>query len=133
RHPRRHPRRRPARDRGAPLEHFRARAVSASFLCLAGGGRHDLRRRPAGLRPRTGSPAAAGDWRHQDIAEPEEELMAAKKPIADQELIRGLAELLDETGLTEIEIEREGIRVRVARGGGMVFAAPQTQATPATP
>jgi acetyl-CoA carboxylase biotin carboxyl carrier protein len=58
--------------------------------------------------------------------------MAAKKPIADQELIRGLAELLDETGLTEIEIEREGIRVRVARGGGMVFAAPQASAAPAT-
>jgi len=34
----------------------------------------------------------------------------------DQELIRGLAKLLDETGLTEIELERDGLRVRVARG-----------------
>jgi acetyl-CoA carboxylase biotin carboxyl carrier protein len=33
----------------------------------------------------------------------------------DQELIRELAQLLDETGLTEIEIDREGMRVRVAR------------------
>jgi acetyl-CoA carboxylase biotin carboxyl carrier protein len=33
----------------------------------------------------------------------------------DQVLIRELAELLDETGLSEIEIEREGMRVRVAR------------------
>jgi acetyl-CoA carboxylase biotin carboxyl carrier protein len=33
----------------------------------------------------------------------------------DQELIRELAALLEETGLTEIEIEREGLRVRVAR------------------
>ena len=33
----------------------------------------------------------------------------------DQELIRELASLLEETGLSEIEIEREGLRVRVAR------------------
>jgi acetyl-CoA carboxylase biotin carboxyl carrier protein len=34
----------------------------------------------------------------------------------DKDLIRELAELLEETGLTEIEIEIEGRRVRVARG-----------------
>jgi acetyl-CoA carboxylase biotin carboxyl carrier protein len=34
---------------------------------------------------------------------------------ADQALIRDLAELLKETGLSEIEIERAGMRVRVAR------------------
>jgi acetyl-CoA carboxylase biotin carboxyl carrier protein len=34
----------------------------------------------------------------------------------DKDLIRELAELLEETGLTEIEIELEGRRVRVARG-----------------
>jgi acetyl-CoA carboxylase biotin carboxyl carrier protein len=33
----------------------------------------------------------------------------------DHELIRALARLLDETGLTEIEFERGGQRVRVAR------------------
>ena len=33
----------------------------------------------------------------------------------DQDLIRTLAGLLDETGLSEIEIEQNGIRVRVAR------------------
>ena len=37
----------------------------------------------------------------------------------DQDLIRELAKLLDETGLTEIELERGGQRVRVARGGGV--------------
>ena len=35
--------------------------------------------------------------------------------MSEQDLIRELAKLLDETGLTEIEIEREGLRVRVAR------------------
>jgi acetyl-CoA carboxylase biotin carboxyl carrier protein len=37
------------------------------------------------------------------------------KANTDQALIRDLAELLEETGLSEIEIEREGMRVRVAR------------------
>ena len=42
----------------------------------------------------------------------------------DKDLIRELAALLDETGLTEIEIEHEGKRVRVARGGAKaLFAA----------
>ena len=38
------------------------------------------------------------------------------KPLVDRELIKELSALLDETGLTEIEIEQEGTRVRVARG-----------------
>jgi acetyl-CoA carboxylase biotin carboxyl carrier protein len=37
------------------------------------------------------------------------------KRVVDQDLIRELAKLLKETELTEIEIEQEGIRVRVAR------------------
>ncbi len=38
-------------------------------------------------------------------------------------LIRDLADLLNTTGLTEIELERHGVRVRVSRGGGTVYAA----------
>ena len=38
-----------------------------------------------------------------------------KEESFDKDLIRELAELLEETGLTEIEIEHEGKRVRVAR------------------
>jgi acetyl-CoA carboxylase biotin carboxyl carrier protein len=37
------------------------------------------------------------------------------KSAVDQDIIRELAQLLDETGLTEIEFERDGQRVRVAR------------------
>ena len=37
------------------------------------------------------------------------------KSIVDHDLIHELTELLDETGLTEIEIEQDGRRVRVAR------------------
>lgn len=33
----------------------------------------------------------------------------------DEDMIRGLAKLLDETGLTEIEIERDGQRIRIGR------------------
>jgi len=37
-------------------------------------------------------------------------------PGVDPEIVRELAKLLEETGLSEIEIERGGVRVRVARG-----------------
>ncbi len=55
------------------------------------------------------------------------------KPSVDQELIRELAQLLTETGLTEIEIDREGMRVRVARQlGPALAAAPATAGSPST-
>ncbi|WP_375391294.1 acetyl-CoA carboxylase biotin carboxyl carrier protein [uncultured Sphingomonas sp.] len=40
----------------------------------------------------------------------------------DMELIRQLAELLDKTSLTEIEVEDEGVRIRVARTAATVTA-----------
>ena len=49
-----------------------------------------------------------------------------KPPLVDHELIHELTKLLDETGLTEIEIEQNGQRVRVARGA--VAAAPSPAA-----
>jgi acetyl-CoA carboxylase biotin carboxyl carrier protein len=42
----------------------------------------------------------------------------------DQNLIRELAKLLDETNLTEIEIERAGLRVRVGRAASVTHIAP---------
>jgi acetyl-CoA carboxylase biotin carboxyl carrier protein len=40
---------------------------------------------------------------------------SSKKRAPNEDLIRSLANLLDETGLTEIEIEENNLRVRVAR------------------
>jgi acetyl-CoA carboxylase biotin carboxyl carrier protein len=37
------------------------------------------------------------------------------KPSAEGQMIRELAELLNDTGLTEIEIEKSGLKIRVAR------------------
>jgi acetyl-CoA carboxylase biotin carboxyl carrier protein len=54
----------------------------------------------------------------------------------DHDVIRELAKLLDETGLTEIEFERGGVRVRVARQGQSVVAAvapPRAAAADADP
>ncbi|MGB7405926.1 MAG: acetyl-CoA carboxylase, biotin carboxyl carrier protein, partial [Pacificimonas sp.] len=72
--------------------------------------------------------------------------MADRKPSGtmnvDTKLVRDLAEMLAESGLTEIEVEDGNRRVRVARqtGGGAasVAAAPppmpvQTAPAPATP
>jgi acetyl-CoA carboxylase biotin carboxyl carrier protein len=55
------------------------------------------------------------------------------KSAVDQEIIRELARLLDETGLTEIEFERDGQRVRVARQAHVVATAPTRSLTADTP
>lgn len=52
----------------------------------------------------------------------------------DDALVRQLAELLDETGLTEIEYGRDGWHVRVSKGGGHavpVAAPPAPLSAPA--
>jgi acetyl-CoA carboxylase biotin carboxyl carrier protein len=58
---------------------------------------------------------------------------AAKFTSSDSALIRELALLLDETSLTEIEIERAGLRLRVARNVSIAAAMPASfqQATSA--
>jgi len=51
-----------------------------------------------------------------------------------QDLIRELAKLLEETGLSELEVEQEGTRIRVARGGraaASAVPAPVVHAPPA--
>ena len=55
-----------------------------------------------------------------------------KAPIVDRDLVLELTKLLDETGLTEIEIEQDGQRVRVARNAAAAPAAAR-QASPAAP
>ena len=50
----------------------------------------------------------------------------AKFSSDDSALIRELASLLDETSLTEIEIERAGLRLRVARNVSVAAAMPAT-------
>lgn len=56
--------------------------------------------------------------------------MAAKNSGIDQALIRDLAGILNETDLTEIEVEQGDLRVRVSRQGTQVAAAPQYFAAP---
>ena len=55
---------------------------------------------------------------------PKEPSAPKEKPADERELIRELAMLLDETNLTEIEIERAGLRLRVARNISIAAAAP---------
>jgi acetyl-CoA carboxylase biotin carboxyl carrier protein len=62
--------------------------------------------------------------------------MADKKPGIDQALIRDLANILNETDLTEIEVEQDDLRIRVSRAGTPQFvqapiAAPAAVAMPA--
>ncbi len=62
----------------------------------------------------------------------EDDSTGSAKSTIDKDLIRELAQLLDETGLTEIEIERSGLRVRVGRGATAV-AAPSVHVTSSAP
>jgi acetyl-CoA carboxylase biotin carboxyl carrier protein len=66
------------------------------------------------------------------MARQPEDKAAAKFSKDDDALIRELALLLDETSLTEIEIERAGLRVRVARNISIAAAMPANFA-PAAP
>lgn len=56
--------------------------------------------------------------------------MSIKKSAVDQQLIRDLAGILNDTNLTEIEVELGDLKVRVSRGGTPVhaFAAPAAYA-----
>src|SRR5436305_7359300 len=55
---------------------------------------------------------------------PEDSSADSSVKSADSALSRELALLLDETGLTEIEIERAGLRVRVARNVSIAATMP---------
>ena len=73
--------------------------------------------------------------------------MAEKKSGIDQGLIRDLANILNETDLTEIEVEQDDLRIRVSRAGTPQYvqapigapayaapaAAPAVAAAPAAP
>ncbi|HWV96779.1 MAG TPA: acetyl-CoA carboxylase biotin carboxyl carrier protein [Xanthobacteraceae bacterium] len=70
--------------------------------------------------------------------QPEDSSASTPTVSSDSTLIRELATLLDETNLTEIEIERAGLRLRVARNVSIAaavpaVAAPATAAAAATP
>ncbi|MEI9885224.1 MAG: acetyl-CoA carboxylase biotin carboxyl carrier protein [Rhizomicrobium sp.] len=54
------------------------------------------------------------------------------KELVDAAAIRELAELLKETGLTEIEVEHKGARLRVSKQSGGTVMAAAPAAAPAT-
>ncbi len=61
--------------------------------------------------------------------------MGTKKTEVDQQLVRDLAAILDETNLTEIEVEQDEMRIRVSRqsGGQTTIAAAAPAPQPAAP
>jgi len=59
------------------------------------------------------------------MARKPEDTQAESGARSDSALIRELALLLDETSLTEIEIERSGLRIRVARSISIAASMPQ--------
>ena len=79
-------------------------------------------------------PAKAESQTSSEMAKSDLSKAELMKQEIDHDLIRALAKLLDETGLTEIEFERGGQRVRVARHGpAAVAVAPVVRAGTAEP
>jgi acetyl-CoA carboxylase biotin carboxyl carrier protein len=64
------------------------------------------------------------------VARKPENPSASKSPAVDHEVIRELAQLLEETGLTEIEFERDGVSIRVARQGQAPAGRARSPETP---
>ncbi len=72
---------------------------------------------------------------------PAQKTSVPKTPAIDHDVIRELANLLDETGLTEIEYHQDGVSIRVARNlvtaGSRAYTptaiAAETVATPIAP
>ena len=60
-------------------------------------------------------------------------VMAEKKKLNQKQIIRDLAELLEETGLSEIEIEQKDLRVRVCKAQTTVATVAPVQQAVATP
>ena len=59
-----------------------------------------------------------------------------KTASTDTKLVRELAKILNDTGLTEIEMEKGSLKIRVAKGGGQIvqaMAAPAPVAAAPTP
>jgi acetyl-CoA carboxylase biotin carboxyl carrier protein len=61
--------------------------------------------------------------------EPQDKTTSDK--IDERDLIRDLASLLDESNLTEIEVERSGLRVRIARNVTVAASVPMASAAAA--
>jgi acetyl-CoA carboxylase biotin carboxyl carrier protein len=53
-----------------------------------------------------------------------------KSGMIDEDVVRTLARLLDETRLTEIEIEQHGLRIRIARQSSVTYASPPGMEAP---
>ncbi len=66
-----------------------------------------------------------------DAGTPEEEAAGVEMP--NETVVRALARVLNETGLTEIEVEQEGFRVRVARQATLPAAAAAAPPVVGTP
>jgi acetyl-CoA carboxylase biotin carboxyl carrier protein len=64
---------------------------------------------------------------------PKQQRMHARRIAIDQDAIRELTALLDELGVSEIEVEQDGQRVRVARYGAGAAARPAEAADATAP
>src|SRR3954447_12369646 len=80
--------------------------------------------------PKPDAPPSHRTFGSNNMARQPDDKAAAKFSSEDSALVRELALLLDETSLTEIEIERAGLRLRVARNISVAATMPMQMAAP---
>src|SRR5690348_12156552 len=124
-------------DRSASLQSGTARGFPASLLCRQGRDREHYRvgRELLSACDRCRGGFARRAQRKEEMSEKNDlkSRLSGNKPGIDAEAIRALSDLLAETGLTEIEVEQNGARIRVARAGAMAAIAAQPVAVAAAP
>src|SRR5205814_10094028 len=109
--------------RGAFVEYFSPRILPPRFLCQPRCARRDLRSRTAGLR--AGARSARQRHRGGTGRGPAVRIGGRRPPPApDAAVIRTLAGLLSETGLTEIDYAVGDTRIRVASESAGTTAPP---------
>ena len=64
---------------------------------------------------------------------PKKSELPKQPPESREEVVRSLARLMDETGVSEIEVEQAGLRVRVSRAGAAGSAIATTASPPLGP
>src|SRR5262249_60937596 len=96
--------------RRARLEYCSARTLSPQVVCGIRGQGVVVRLRHRWIRARHHRARGVHRRGSQELTLQELGRKMARKAPIDQDLIRELASLLDETGLSQIEIEPEGLR-----------------------
>jgi acetyl-CoA carboxylase biotin carboxyl carrier protein len=92
-----------------------------------------MTRRPAPSRAKTPKEADPTKMSEPKVSSPEKAPKAAAAPSVDTKLVRELADVLNKTGLSELEVERGDLRIRLTKSVTLAPTPTFVQAPAAAP